>query len=87
MESRCEGLKGTLGVGISLIVLLEVCTKLVADINDICGLIGGGDCAGAFAGGNDQGWLNILLFQCHFLPVKVGNRCLLFSSCLTFVAH
>eukprot|EP00957_Ditylum_brightwellii_P066958 5082401-Ditylum_brightwellii.AAC.1 len=49
MESGCEELKGILGDGTSLIALLEVCTKLVANINDIRGLIVGGDCAGACA--------------------------------------
>eukprot|EP00957_Ditylum_brightwellii_P060600 4601203-Ditylum_brightwellii.AAC.1 len=51
MESGCEGVKGIFGVGNSLIVLLEVCNELVADIHDIVWPSGGGDCAGARAGG------------------------------------
>ena len=51
MESGCEGVKGTFGVGNSLIVLPEVCTELVADINDILWPSGRGDCAGAREGG------------------------------------
>eukprot|EP00957_Ditylum_brightwellii_P062713 4759520-Ditylum_brightwellii.AAC.1 len=51
MESCCEGLKGTFSVGNSLIVLLEVCTELAANITDILWPSGGGDCAGAHAGG------------------------------------
>jgi hypothetical protein len=51
MESGCKGLKGIFGVGNSLIALLEVCTKLIVNINSILGKSGGGDCAGACAGG------------------------------------
>ena len=51
MESGCEGVKGTFDVGNSLIVLPEVCTELVVDINSIFWPSGGGDCAGARAGG------------------------------------
>eukprot|EP00957_Ditylum_brightwellii_P097674 7439479-Ditylum_brightwellii.AAC.1 len=51
MESGCEGVKCTFGVGNSLIVLLEVCTELVANIHDILWPSGGVDCAGVCAGG------------------------------------
>eukprot|EP00957_Ditylum_brightwellii_P166439 12669257-Ditylum_brightwellii.AAC.1 len=73
MESGCKKLKGKFGDGTFLIVLLEVCTDLVANINDILGLSGGGDCARACVGGNNQGGLNIFLFHLHFLPVIVVN--------------
>eukprot|EP00957_Ditylum_brightwellii_P120308 9179804-Ditylum_brightwellii.AAC.1 len=80
MESGCKGLKGTIGVGASLIILLEVCNELVANINDICELSGGGNCARALKQ-NDQGGLNILLFHYHFLPVKVGKRQVVTMHC------
>eukprot|EP00957_Ditylum_brightwellii_P168745 12844005-Ditylum_brightwellii.AAC.1 len=51
MESGCEGVKGIFGVGNSLIVLLEICTELVANISEILWTSGGGDCAGVHAGG------------------------------------
>eukprot|EP00957_Ditylum_brightwellii_P095892 7305952-Ditylum_brightwellii.AAC.1 len=73
MESGCEELKGTFGIGTSLIVLMEICIKLVANAKDILGPIDGGDCDGACAGGSNQGGLNTLLFNFHFLPVKVGS--------------
>eukprot|EP00957_Ditylum_brightwellii_P190833 14528449-Ditylum_brightwellii.AAC.1 len=51
MESGCEGVKSTFGVGKSLVALPEVCTELFANINNILCPSGGGDCAGACAGG------------------------------------
>eukprot|EP00957_Ditylum_brightwellii_P008087 613411-Ditylum_brightwellii.AAC.1 len=71
MESGCKGLKGIFGVGNSLIVLLEVCTKLVVNINDIIGKVVE-ETVLEHAQNNQEG-LNIILFHCHFLPLKVGN--------------
>eukprot|EP00957_Ditylum_brightwellii_P097036 7389569-Ditylum_brightwellii.AAC.1 len=39
MESGCEGDKGTFGVNTSLIILLEVCTELVANKKTFLGQV------------------------------------------------
>eukprot|EP00957_Ditylum_brightwellii_P088042 6706557-Ditylum_brightwellii.AAC.1 len=51
MESGCDRLKVSFVANTSLIILLGVCTKVVANKKDILGASGEGDCAGACAKG------------------------------------